>query len=89
MQVKSIAECSRGEHSAVFLTIFKLPHGLKTFVFSLFKRLLKTGFTVYAASATNDDADDDECVSRGFKKMHGFTPSIPASFFPCCFVCLF
>ena len=34
------------EHSAVLLTCIKLPHGLKTFVLSIFKWLLKTGFTV-------------------------------------------
>ena len=38
MQIKSIA--------AVFLTCIKLPHGFKTFVLSIFKWPLKTGFNV-------------------------------------------
>ena len=42
MQVKSIAECSCG--AAVLLTCIKLTHGLKTFVLSIFKLPLKTGF---------------------------------------------
>ena len=33
------------EHSAVLLTCIRLPHGIKTFVLSIFKWLLKTGFT--------------------------------------------
>ena len=36
------------EHSAVLLTCIMLPHGLKTFVLSIFEGQLKTGFTVYA-----------------------------------------
>ena len=46
MQVKSIAECSKGEHSAILSTFIKLPFSIKTFVMSLFKWPLKTGFTV-------------------------------------------
>ena len=32
MQVKSIAECSNGEHSAILLIFIKLPFVIKTFV---------------------------------------------------------
>ena len=46
MQVKIIAECSKGEHSAILLTFIKLPFAIKTFVLSIFEWLLKTGFTV-------------------------------------------
>ena len=41
MQVKNIIL-----HSALFSTCIELPHGFKTFVLSIFERLLKTGFTV-------------------------------------------
>ena len=46
MQVKSIAECSKGEHSAILSTFIKLPFAIKTFVLSIFEWPLKTGFTV-------------------------------------------
>ena len=45
MQVKSIAECSKGEHSAILSTFIKLPFHIKIFL-SIFEWLLKTGFTV-------------------------------------------
>ena len=45
MQVKSIAECSKG-HSAILLTFIKLPFVIKTFVLSVFEWSLTTGFTV-------------------------------------------
>ena len=45
MQVKSIAECSKGEHSAILSTFIKLLCYIKT-VFVKFKRPLKTGLTV-------------------------------------------
>ena len=45
MQVKSIAECSK-EHSAILSTLMKLPFSTKTFVLSIVKWPLKTGFTV-------------------------------------------
>ena len=48
MQVKSIAECSQVEHSAIILTFIKLPFAIKTFVFSILEWPLKTGFTVYS-----------------------------------------
>ena len=46
MQVKSIAECSKKEHSAILSTFIKLPFVFKIFVLSNFEWLLKTGFTV-------------------------------------------
>ena len=37
MQVKSIAECSSGEHAAILSTFIKLPFVIKTFVLSIFE----------------------------------------------------
>ena len=37
MQVKSIAECSKGVHSAIFSTFIKLPFVIKIFVLSIFE----------------------------------------------------
>ena len=45
MQVKSIAECSKGSILQYFRP-YKLPFTIKTFVLSIFKWPLKTGFTV-------------------------------------------
>ena len=36
----------QGEHSAILSTFIKLPFSIKTFVLSIFKWPLKTGFTV-------------------------------------------
>ena len=47
MQVKSIAECSKGEHSAMLTTFIKLPFSIKAIVLSIFKWPLKTGVPVY------------------------------------------
>ena len=47
MQVKKIAECSNGEHSAILLTFIKLPFVIKIFVLSIFEWPFYTGFTVY------------------------------------------
>ena len=46
MQVKSIAECSKGSILQYFLPSLKLPFIFKTFVLSFFEWPLKTGFTV-------------------------------------------
>ena len=46
MQVKSIAECSKREHSAILSTCIKLPSVFKTFVLSILEWPLKTGLTV-------------------------------------------
>ena len=45
MLVKSIAECSKGEHSAILSTFIKLPFVINIFVLTFFEWLLKTGFT--------------------------------------------
>ena len=45
MQVKSIAECSRGAFCNTF-DCTKLLHVFKTFVLSIFEWPLKSGFTV-------------------------------------------
>ena len=37
MQVKSIAKCSKGEHSAILSTFVKLPFVIKIFVLSVFE----------------------------------------------------
>ena len=37
MQVKSIAECPKGEHSAILSTFIKLRVVIKTFVLSIFE----------------------------------------------------
>ena len=46
MQVKSIAECSKGEHSAILSTFIKLPFVIKIFDLYFFELPVKTGFTV-------------------------------------------
>ena len=46
MQVKSIAECSKG-HSAILLTFNKLPFVIKIFVLSIFEWPFYTGFTIF------------------------------------------
>ena len=47
MQVKSIAECSKGrEHSAILSFLIKLPFVIKIFVLSIFEWPFYTGFTV-------------------------------------------
>ena len=51
MQVKSIAECSKG-HSALLSTFVKLPFVIEIFVLSILEWPLKTGFTVIATNIT-------------------------------------
>ena len=46
MQVKSIAECSNGEHSAILLTFIKIPFVINIFVLSIFEWPFYTGYTV-------------------------------------------
>ena len=36
----------QGEHSAILLTVIKLPFAIRTFVLTIFEWPLKTGFTV-------------------------------------------
>ena len=47
MQVKSIAECSPSEHSAILSTFIKLPFVIKIFVLSIIEWPFYTGFTVH------------------------------------------
>ena len=47
MQVKSIAECSKGEHSAILLTFIKLAFVIKIVVLSIFEWPFYAGFTVF------------------------------------------
>ena len=46
MQVKSIAECFQGEHSAILSTFIKLPFVIKIFVLSIFEWPFYIGFTL-------------------------------------------
>ena len=46
MQVKSIAECSPWETSAILLTFIKLPFVMKIFVLTIFEQPFNTGFAV-------------------------------------------
>ena len=55
MQVKSIAECSKREHSAILSTFIKQPVVIKIFVLSIFEWLFYTGFTVLIPHAQNAD----------------------------------
>ena len=48
MQVKSIAECSKGSILQYFRPSFQLPFVIKIFVLSIFEWQFYTGFTVYA-----------------------------------------
>ena len=50
MQVKSIAECSKGEHSAILSTVIKLPFVIKIFVLSIFEWPFYTDFTDQGAA---------------------------------------
>ena len=45
MKVKSIAEYSKGEHSAILLTFIKLPIVIMIFVLSVFEWPCYVGFT--------------------------------------------
>ena len=47
MQVKSIAECSKREHTAILSTFIKLSFIFKAAVLSIFEWKLKAGFTVF------------------------------------------
>ena len=46
MQVKSVAECSKGEPSAILSTFTKLPFVIEIYVLSIFEWPFFTGFTV-------------------------------------------
>ena len=53
MQIESIAECSKREHSAILLTFIKLPFVIKIFVLSIFEWPFYTGFTVPSLLVTS------------------------------------
>ena len=46
MQVKSITEFSKGEHTAILSTFIKLRFVIKIFILSIFEWPFYTGFTV-------------------------------------------
>ena len=48
MQVRNIAECSKGENSAILSTFIKLPFVIKTYVLSIFEWPFYICFTVAA-----------------------------------------
>ena len=48
MKDKSIAGCSKGDHSAILSTFIKLPFVFKTFVLSFFEWSFYIGFTVFS-----------------------------------------
>ena len=50
MQVKSIAECSKEEHSAILSTFIKLPYVIQILILSIFEWPFYTSFTVVNAS---------------------------------------
>ena len=43
MQVKHIAECSKGEHSEILWTLIKIPFVIKIFVLPIFEWPFNTG----------------------------------------------
>ena len=53
VHVKSIAECSKGENSAILSTFIKLPFAIKIFVLTIFEWPLKTDFTVFKTERTS------------------------------------
>ena len=56
------------EHSAILLTLIKLPFVIKIFVLSIFEGSLKTGFTVYSL------------VNKVFHEPNPPTPKNPQTF---------
>ena len=63
MQVKSIAECSKGSILQIFSTFIKLTFIMKTFVLSIFEWPFYTGITVHSqCRVTDGDAINSQCV---------------------------
>ena len=56
MQIKSIAECSKG-HSAILKTFIQLPFDIKIFVLSIFEWPFYTGFTGYELLISSQSCD--------------------------------
>ena len=52
MQVESIAECSKVEHSAILSTFIMLPFVIKIFVLSILEWPFNTGFTKVLTGST-------------------------------------
>ena len=72
MQVKSIAECSKGEHSAILSTFIKLPFVIKISVLSIFEWPLKTGFTVIFLIFQKNMVGHFMCILNSHKKQPYF-----------------
>ena len=53
IQFRSIAEFFQGEHSAILLTLIKLPFVIKMFVLSIFEWRFYPGFTVMKRLGSN------------------------------------
>ena len=72
MQVKSIAECSKG-HSAILSTFIKLPVVIKTFVLSIFEWPFYTGLTVLECTMYTcqkcDKASARQYIEKERKKL--------------------
>ena len=54
MQVKHIAECSKGEHSEILSTLIKLPFVIKIFVLPIFEWSYNTGLKYSKFSFLSD-----------------------------------
>ena len=54
MQVKRIAECSKGEHSEILSTHIKLPFVIKIFVLPIFECPFNTGLKYSKFSFLSD-----------------------------------
>ena len=62
MQVKSIAECSKGEQSTILLTFIKQPFVINIFVLSIFEWPFYKGFTLYGADYKNRQQFQDKNI---------------------------
>ena len=92
MQVKSISECSKGEHSAILLTFIKLSFVIKIFVLSIFEGLFYTGFTVVPTCASFGETSPEalRCVLEQdtlSPLRTGLTPKDPSQHY-CNFILL-
>ena len=77
MQVKSIDECSNGEHSAILLTCIKLPFVIKIFVLSIFEWPFYTGFTV--SCCLFNAGIDQACLLTKTQRFDGLPKHIQES----------
>ena len=57
------------EHSAVLSTFIKLTFVYKTFVFSIFEWLLKTGFTIFERKMSKVHSKGDNNVCKSYQQM--------------------